>query len=242
MGVNSLPKTVTRQRRGCDLNPGPSAPESSTPTTRLPSRHHIIQAGLVKTDERNVRNTCLCVCAVAVGCRYADLLSCRLHGRRLVLAVAVVDRALGPSVVDVVAVNTPAGSRPCPATSSTTSPLPTSDQLATRPPPPPRQPRAEPPPPTGLDRTQRPRRQCATTFAPESATHPVVDAAVPWKHVQAGPVTSRRVDGTHLRYWRGQPTRSAKSPPRHYRQAGWVNPYTDSMHLRECYSTQPAVC
>ena len=30
MGVNSLPKTVTRQRRGCDLNPGPTAPESST--------------------------------------------------------------------------------------------------------------------------------------------------------------------------------------------------------------------
>jgi len=28
MGVNSLPKTVTRQRRDCDLNPGPSAPES----------------------------------------------------------------------------------------------------------------------------------------------------------------------------------------------------------------------
>ena len=37
MGVNSLPKTVTRQRRGCDLNPGPSAPESSTLTTRLSS-------------------------------------------------------------------------------------------------------------------------------------------------------------------------------------------------------------
>jgi len=37
MGVNSLPKTVTRQRRGCDLNRGPSAPESSTLTTRLPS-------------------------------------------------------------------------------------------------------------------------------------------------------------------------------------------------------------
>jgi len=37
MGVNSLPKTVTRQRRGCDLIPGPSAPESSTLTTRLPS-------------------------------------------------------------------------------------------------------------------------------------------------------------------------------------------------------------
>jgi len=37
MGVDSLPKTVTRQRRDCDLNPGPSAPESSTLTTRLPS-------------------------------------------------------------------------------------------------------------------------------------------------------------------------------------------------------------
>ena len=37
MGVNSLPKTVTRQRRGCDVNPGPSAPESSTLTTRLAS-------------------------------------------------------------------------------------------------------------------------------------------------------------------------------------------------------------
>ena len=35
MGVNSLPKTVTRQRRDCDLNPGPSAPESSTLTTRV---------------------------------------------------------------------------------------------------------------------------------------------------------------------------------------------------------------
>jgi len=34
MGVNSLPKTVSRQRRDCDLNPGPSAPESSTLTTR----------------------------------------------------------------------------------------------------------------------------------------------------------------------------------------------------------------
>ena len=36
MGVNSLSETVTRQRRGCDLNPGPSAPESSALTTRLP--------------------------------------------------------------------------------------------------------------------------------------------------------------------------------------------------------------
>jgi len=36
LGVNSLPKTVTQQRRGCNLNPGPTAPESSTLTTRLP--------------------------------------------------------------------------------------------------------------------------------------------------------------------------------------------------------------
>jgi len=43
MGVNSLPKTVTRQRRDCDLNPGPSAPESSTLTTRLPSRPVTLQ-------------------------------------------------------------------------------------------------------------------------------------------------------------------------------------------------------
>jgi len=32
MGVNSLPKTVTRQRHDCDLNQGPSARESSTLT------------------------------------------------------------------------------------------------------------------------------------------------------------------------------------------------------------------
>ena len=35
--MNSLPKTVTRQRRGCDFSPGPSVPQSSTLTTRLPS-------------------------------------------------------------------------------------------------------------------------------------------------------------------------------------------------------------
>ena len=35
--MSSLHKTVTRQRRGCDLNPGPSAPESSTLTSWLPS-------------------------------------------------------------------------------------------------------------------------------------------------------------------------------------------------------------
>ena len=39
--MNSLPKTVTRQRRDCDLNPDPTAPESSTLTTRLPSHPDI---------------------------------------------------------------------------------------------------------------------------------------------------------------------------------------------------------
>ena len=41
--MNSLPKTVTRQRRGCDLSPGPCAPESRALTTRLPS---VPRAGL----------------------------------------------------------------------------------------------------------------------------------------------------------------------------------------------------
>ena len=31
--MNSLPKTVTQPRRGCDLNPGPSALEASMLTT-----------------------------------------------------------------------------------------------------------------------------------------------------------------------------------------------------------------
>ena len=33
--MNSLPKTVTQWHRGCDLNPGPTVPESSMLTTRL---------------------------------------------------------------------------------------------------------------------------------------------------------------------------------------------------------------
>ena len=49
--MNSLPKTVTRQRRGCDLNPGRSAPESSTLTTRLPS-HVIISVQHYRQHQR----------------------------------------------------------------------------------------------------------------------------------------------------------------------------------------------
>ena len=40
--MNSLPKTVTRQRRGCDLNPDPSVPESSMLTTHLPSQVQVL--------------------------------------------------------------------------------------------------------------------------------------------------------------------------------------------------------
>jgi len=43
MGGNSLPKTVTRQRRGCDLKQRPSALESSMLTTRLPSHPSLEQ-------------------------------------------------------------------------------------------------------------------------------------------------------------------------------------------------------
>ena len=42
--VLTLPKTVTRQYRSCDLNPGPTAPESSTLATRLPSHHKTVAA------------------------------------------------------------------------------------------------------------------------------------------------------------------------------------------------------
>jgi len=54
MGVNSLPKTVTRQRRDCDLNPGPSAPESSTLTTRLPSHPRSSQVKSIPFSSRAV--------------------------------------------------------------------------------------------------------------------------------------------------------------------------------------------
>ena len=53
MGVNSLLKTFTRQRRDCDLNQGLTAPESSTLTTRLPSqpsRCQMLQCYMTKCD------------------------------------------------------------------------------------------------------------------------------------------------------------------------------------------------
>ena len=50
MGVNSLPKTVTRQRRDCELNLGPSVPESSTLTTRLPSHPKVLYSSSTSTN------------------------------------------------------------------------------------------------------------------------------------------------------------------------------------------------
>ena len=51
MGVNSLPKKASR----LDLNPGPSAPESSTLTTRLPSHLSVVtQDGSDKRANRKL--------------------------------------------------------------------------------------------------------------------------------------------------------------------------------------------
>jgi len=49
--VNSLPKTVTRQHRGCDLNLGPSVPESSTLTSQLLSRPSVDTMALQTTKQ-----------------------------------------------------------------------------------------------------------------------------------------------------------------------------------------------
>ena len=62
--MNSLPKTVTRQRRDCDFNPGPSAPESSTLTTRLPS--HPVYMYPIVTRVHVAWSICLCHLATSV--------------------------------------------------------------------------------------------------------------------------------------------------------------------------------
>jgi len=63
MGVNSLPKTVTRQHHGCDLNAGPSAPESSTLTTRLLS--HPMQ-NIPTKNVWNIHTRAVCGCGLSV--------------------------------------------------------------------------------------------------------------------------------------------------------------------------------
>jgi len=59
MGANSLPKTVTRQHRDCDLNPGPSAPESITLTTRLPNHPAVFRPVNWNDLPTSVSNTAL---------------------------------------------------------------------------------------------------------------------------------------------------------------------------------------
>jgi len=62
MGVSSLPKTVTRQRHSCDLNPGLSAPESSTLTTRLPS--HPVRKQSNNNNNNNNHDNVYCLWAI----------------------------------------------------------------------------------------------------------------------------------------------------------------------------------
>jgi len=51
-GCERLPKTVTRQRRDCDLNPGPSAPEFSTNHSATePGVSHLIYYGSLGSSE-----------------------------------------------------------------------------------------------------------------------------------------------------------------------------------------------
>jgi len=69
--VNSLPKTVARQRRDCDLNPGPSAPESSTLTTRLPS-HPQKMSRLVQIMTRSRSETAIGRRAPTDACTHAQ--------------------------------------------------------------------------------------------------------------------------------------------------------------------------
>ena len=57
--MNSLPKTVTRQCCGCDLNPDPSAPESNTLTTWLPSHlQYSVEKTILWCFNPVVRVTC----------------------------------------------------------------------------------------------------------------------------------------------------------------------------------------
>jgi len=70
MGVNSLPKIVTRQRRDCDLNPCPSEPESSTLTTRLPS-HPVADLNVVNSAVEQSRDRAGRVTKISAGSIFA---------------------------------------------------------------------------------------------------------------------------------------------------------------------------
>ena len=83
MDVNSLPKTVTGQRRGCDLNPGPSAPESSTLTSRLPSHPRREMNLILNRRQRN------CIYAFERGYGSADVINECIVARRGIRGVAI---------------------------------------------------------------------------------------------------------------------------------------------------------
>jgi len=83
MGVNSLPKTVTRQRRDCDLNPGPSPPDSSTLTTRLPSHPgYREQRKIQYSESRLYKSQRIVTCYFALY-KYTYLLTCTSEAGRL---------------------------------------------------------------------------------------------------------------------------------------------------------------
>ena len=110
MGVNSLPETVTRQRRDCDLNLGPFAPESSTLTTRLSSHpftaeydnnnwlskviffsitlDELMRVNCFPLGEWSIMmsvSVCLCLSCLCI-CLRADLRNCVSDLRRIVCA------------------------------------------------------------------------------------------------------------------------------------------------------------
>jgi len=101
VGVNSLPKIVTRQRRDCNLNPGRSAIESSTLTTRLPSHPpgsqytvgetlivHLFPAATTGTRVRNARAPG----ARSASCEIARRRARACVGRLLVVVARLISR------------------------------------------------------------------------------------------------------------------------------------------------------
>jgi len=93
MSVKSLPKTVTRQRRDCDFYPGPSAPESSTLTTRLPSQPIVVRyfvnrapASKLRTSAGRMRPTCGAVFRGIRRLRRRERGQGRLYGRRVAMS------------------------------------------------------------------------------------------------------------------------------------------------------------
>jgi len=75
--MNSLPKTVTRQRHGCDLDPGPSVLESSRLNTWLPSRP-AEERGIIMSTALRFLSVCVC-CSQAYLRNYSRIFTIFLH-------------------------------------------------------------------------------------------------------------------------------------------------------------------